>query len=92
MYLIFHKNKNKAICHHCSSEKKFQINDRKNCDFIMYSPGVEKFTEVSKLFPENKVEIFSSDYMKKDNSYSLFNRIRNNHRYFNWNPNDFKRL
>ena len=22
MYLTFHKNKNKAICHHCSSEKK----------------------------------------------------------------------
>ena len=32
----------------------------------MYGPGVEKiYEEVSKLFPTSKVEIFSSDYMKK---------------------------
>jgi primosomal protein N' len=37
------------------------------------------YEEVSKLFPSSKVEIFSSDYMKKkDNKISLFNRIRNN--------------
>ena len=72
MYLTFHKNKNKAICHHCSSEKKIlnKCRDKKNCDFIMYGPGVEKiYEEVSKLFPANKVEIFSSDYMKKKRSH-----------------------
>ena len=82
MYLTFHKNKNKAICHHCSSEKKLSNKciDKKNCDFIMYGPGVEKiYEEVSKLFPTSKIEIFSSDYMKKkDHTNSLFNRIRNN--------------
>ena len=46
----------------------------------MYGPGVEKiFEEVSKIFPDKKVEIFSSDYMKKkDQTKSLFNRITNN--------------
>ena len=82
MYLTFHKNKNKAICHHCSYEKKiFNIcKDGKKCDFIMYGPGVEKiYEEVIKLFPSSKVEIFSSDYMKKKNeTNSLFHRIRNN--------------
>ena len=39
-----------------------------DCDFIMYGPGVEKiFDEVKKIFPNNKVEIFSSDYMQKKN-------------------------
>jgi primosomal protein N' (replication factor Y) len=82
MYLTFHKNKNKAICHHCSFEKEISRNckDDKKCDFIMFGPGVEKiFEEVCNIFPNNKVEIFSSDYMKKkDQVKSLFNRITNN--------------
>ncbi len=82
MYLTFHKTKNKAICHHCSLEKEISKNckEGKNCDFIMYGPGVEKiFEEVHKIFPFNKVEIFSSDYMKKkDHTKSLFDRIKNN--------------
>jgi primosomal protein N'' len=82
MYLTFHKNKNRAVCHHCSLEKKIssKCKDGKICDFIMYGPGVEKiYEEVSKLFPDKKVEIFSSDYMKKKNhTNSLFNRIANN--------------
>ena len=46
----------------------------------MYGPGVEKiFDEVHRIFPQHKVEIFSSDYMKKKNhAESLFNRIINN--------------
>jgi primosomal protein N' (replication factor Y) len=68
MYLTFHKKKNKAICHHCSLEKKVKNKCEKegDCDFIMYGPGVEKiFEEVKKIFPNNIVEIFSSDYLKK---------------------------
>jgi len=82
MYLTFHKNKNKAVCHHCSSEKKLsnKCKNGKICNFIMYGPGVEKiYEEVCKLFPTNKVEIFSSDYMKKKNhTNSLFSKIANN--------------
>jgi primosomal protein N' (replication factor Y) len=46
----------------------------------MYGPGVEKIhEEVCKLFPNNKIEIFSSDYMKKKKQInSLFNKIANN--------------
>jgi primosomal protein N' len=39
----------------------------------MYGPGVEKiFEEVKKIFPESKVEIFSSDYMKKKKTNRYF--------------------
>ena len=32
----------------------------------MYGPGVEKiFDEVKKIFPNKKIKIFSSDYLKK---------------------------
>jgi primosomal protein N' (replication factor Y) len=46
----------------------------------MYGPGVEKiYEEVNRLFPNSRVEIFSSDYMKKkDQANSLFSRISNN--------------
>ena len=82
MYLTFHKNKNKAICHHCLFERSIKIECKNgdNCDFIMYGPGVEKiFEEVKKNFPNNKINIFSSDYMKKkDQVDSLFKKIKNN--------------
>ena len=68
MYLTFHRIKNKAICHHCSYERQIKIKCKKKefCDFIMYGPGVEKiFDEVKEIFPYKKINIFSSDYMKK---------------------------
>ena len=61
MYLTFHKVKNKAICHHCSLEKKIK-NECKNgdyCDFVMYGPGVEKvFEEAKKNFQTIKLKFF----------------------------------
>ena len=82
MYLTFHKTRKKAICHHCSFEKEIHRNckENKKCEFIMYGPGVEKiYDEVCKIFPSNRVEIFSSDYMrKKDQIKSLFSKINNN--------------
>jgi len=82
MYLTFQKKKNKAICHHCSLEKKVKNKCEKegDCDFIMYGPGVEKiFEEVKKIFPNNIVEIFSSDYLKKKKQVNtLFKKINNN--------------
>ncbi len=82
MYLTFHKNKNKAICHHCLIEVEIARNckDNNKCDFIMYGPGVEKiYEEVCKIFPSDKVEIFSSDYMKKkQQSELLFDKINKN--------------
>ena len=82
LYLTFHKLKNKAICHHCSFEKeiksKCKLNDE--CDFIMYGPGVEKiFEEVKEIFPSKKIDIFSSDYLKKkEKTKNLFKDIMEN--------------
>ncbi len=82
MYLTFHKDKNKAICHHCSLEREIKIKCKNgnNCDFVMYGLGVEKiFEEVKKNFSNNKVNIFSSDYMKKKKQAEfLFKKINNN--------------
>jgi primosomal protein N' (replication factor Y) (superfamily II helicase) len=82
MYLTFHKIKNKAVCHHCSLEKeiKNKCKEEGNCDFIMYGPGVEKiFEEAKKIFPKNKIEIFSSDYMKnRKKTDTLFRKINKN--------------
>ena len=75
MYLTFHKLKNRAICHHCSLEKKVKTKCKINnfCDFVMYGPGVEKiFDEVSQIFPNKKINIFSSDYMKNKKKLTIF--------------------
>ncbi len=81
LYLTFHKSKNKAICHHCGHEKKIKRKCKKdlNCEFIMYGPGVEKiFEEVNKIFPNYKISIFSSDFMKKKiEVQKLFKKIEN---------------
>ena len=68
LYLTFHKIKNRAICHHCSFEQNIKINCKSEgeCNFVMYGPGVEKiFEEVKEMFPDKKINIFSSDYLKK---------------------------
>ncbi len=82
LYLTYHKNKNKAICHHCSLEKKINFNCKsgKNCEFIMYGPGVEKiYEEVKELFPQKKIKIFSSDYLKtKDKTENFFKEMNEN--------------
>ena len=81
MFLTYHRIKNKAICHHCSSEKKInkKCESKGNCDFIMYGPGVEKiFDEITEIFPNKKVDIFSSDYLKKKEGIKiLFKKITN---------------
>ncbi len=82
LYLTFHKFKNRAVCHHCSFEKKIEVKCKKkdNCDFVMYGPGVEKiFDEVKEIFPLYKASIFSSDYLKtKEKTSNLFKAINEN--------------
>ena len=77
LYLTFHKLKNKAICHHCSFvieiKSKCKLND--DCDFIMYGPGVEKIFEEVKNFPNKKIDIFSSDYLKKRKKQKTYLKI-----------------
>ena len=82
LYLTYHKLNNKVICHHCAFEKKLQneCSFKGNCDFIMYGPGVEKiFDEIKEIFPEKKISIFSSDYLKsKEKTKNLFREIKDN--------------
>ncbi len=82
LYLTFHKLKNKAVCHHCSFEKEIKTvcKSESYCDFIMYGPGVEKiFDETKEIFPDKKINIFSSDYLtKKENTKKLFKDIIDN--------------
>ena len=41
MYLTFHKNKNKAICHHCSYEKKIKNKCKEKGDVILLCMDLE---------------------------------------------------
>ena len=69
IFLTFHKHVNKAMCHHCGHKETIYKNCKKGelkCDFQMYGPGVEKiFSELKKIFPEKKISILSSDFLKK---------------------------
>ena len=82
LYLTFHKLTGKAICHHCSFEKeiKTKCQTEGQCEFIMYGPGVEKvFDEVKKIFPDKKIRIFSSDYLKtKEKTNNFFHEMKEN--------------
>ena len=82
LYLTFHKLINKVICHHCSKEKEIttKCKIKGDCEFIKYGPGVEKiFEEVKEIFPDKKINIFSSDYLKtKDKTKSFFKDMTDN--------------
>ena len=82
LYLTFHKLKNKAICHHCSFEKKIENKCKieGSCDFLMFGPGVEKiFEELNEIFPNKNIRIFSSDYLKtKEKTKKFFKEISDN--------------
>ncbi len=82
LYLTFHKLINKAICHHCYFEKevKTKCKIEGNCKFVMYGPGVEKiYEEAKEIFPNKKIGIFSSDYLKtKEKTKKFFKEINDN--------------
>ncbi len=82
LYLTFHKLINKAICHHCSFKKgvKTKCKIEGNCKFVMYGPGVEKiYEEAKEIFPNKKIGIFSSDYLKtKKKTKKFFKEINDN--------------
>jgi len=43
--------------------------DNKKCDLLFCGPGVERiFAELKKIYPNKKIEIFSSDTLKKNKS------------------------
>ena len=83
IYLTFHKQINKAMCHHCGYKSSLNSNCKKtenNCDYQMYGPGVEKiYNELKQIFPEKKIKILSSDFLnKKKETKNLLSDIENN--------------
>ena len=53
-------------------------------------PELRKYLKKQKkIFPNKNISIFSSDFMKKNETELLFKKIDEKNRYFNWNSNDF---
>ena len=79
--LVYHKNKNILLCHYCGfkSSLKRDCTKKGTCDFIFSGPGVERISEeVKKNFPNQRIEIFSSDTMNKKSSSSILEKIIQN--------------
>ena len=83
VFLTFHKQLNKAMCHHCGHKSSIKQKCQKtdfNCEFQMYGPGVEKiFAELRQIFPDKTIKILSSDFLnKKKETINLLKDIENN--------------
>ena len=62
--LIYHKNINKLLCHHCGFKTSLErkCKDELNCQVVFSGPGVERiYSELKKKFVNKNIEIFSSD-------------------------------
>jgi primosomal protein N' (replication factor Y) (superfamily II helicase) len=73
--LNFHKKINKLLCHYCGHKSNLirKCKEDKKCDLIFCGPGIERMhDELKKIFPSKKIEIFSSDTLKKN---QLANKI-----------------
>ena len=79
--LVFHQTSQDAMCHYCDYKTKLNqkcIND-KNCDYTFYGLGVEKiFEEVQVIFPDKKIQIFSSDTVNNNVSETIIKDIETN--------------
>jgi len=67
--LNFHRKLNKLLCHYCGHKSLLSrlCKDNKKCNLLFCGPGVERiFAELKKIYPNKKVEIFSSDTLKKN--------------------------
>ncbi len=80
--LNFHKKLNKLLCHHCGHKSLISRNCKENdkCDLLFFGPGVERIlAELKKIYPKKKIEIFSSDTLKKNkNTNELLKKVEKN--------------
>ena len=81
--LNFHRKLNKLLCHYCGHinlSLSRLCKDNKKCDLLFCGPGVERiFAELKKIYPNKKVEIFSSDTLKKNKSTNtLLKKVEKN--------------
>ena len=77
--LNFHKKLNKLLCHYCGHKSALQriCKDTKECNLLFCGPGVERiFAELKRIYPNKKIEIFSSDTLgKNDLANKLLQKI-----------------
>jgi len=67
--LVFHKIFNKLLCHYCGHKSSLSraCNNNSKCEILMCGPGVERiYSELKIIFPNKKIEIFSSDLLVKN--------------------------
>jgi len=60
---------NKLLCHYCGHKSLLSrlCKDNQKCDLLFCGPGVERiFAELKKIYPNKKIEIFSSDTLTKN--------------------------
>ena len=80
--LVFHQTSKKAICHYCDYKTSLnqKCTNNKDCEFTFYGLGIERvFEEVQLIFPETKIQIFSSDSINNNkNSEQIINDIEKN--------------
>jgi len=80
--LNFHKKFNKLLCHYCGHKSSLSrvCKDNKKCDLLFCGPGVERiFSELEKIYPNKKIEIFSSDTLKKNKiTNTLLKKVEKN--------------
>ncbi len=72
--LNFHKMLNKLLCHYCGYKSTLFRKCKKSekCDLQFCGPGVERiFSELKKIYPNKKIQIFSSDTLEKNNSTNI---------------------
>ena len=72
--LNYHKKINKLLCHYCGykSSLKRTCKDKKECDLLFCGPGIERvYEELKKIYPTKKIEVFSSDTLKKSKSTNI---------------------
>ncbi len=79
--LTFHKENNQLICHYCDyhSSLKKKCKEDGDCQLTFYGLGVEKiYEEVKEIFPDKKIELFSSDFIHEDEkTKKIFENIYN---------------
>ena len=67
--LNFHRKLNKLLCHYCGHKSPLSRLCKKNekCELLFCGPGVERiYSELKKIYPNKKIEIFSSDTLEKN--------------------------
>ena len=80
--LNFHRKLNKLLCHYCGHKTLLSrvCKENKKCDFLFCGPGVERiFIELKNIYPDKKIEIFSSDTLEKNKlTNALLKKVEKN--------------